>query len=107
MRESNQGQDKADAADAEPVDFSAQESIGKCPKCAGNVFEHGNSFVCEKSVGPEKTCDFRSGKIILQQPCVLGKMKKLLIDGKPTLLKEFVSTRPRRKFSAYLVAKDG
>jgi DNA topoisomerase-3 len=107
MPEFDFGQDKADAADAEPVDFSAQESIGKCPKCAGSVFEHGNSYVCEKSVGPEKTCDFRSGKIILQQPIDLGQMKKLLAEGKTDLLKEFVSNRTRRKFSAYLVAKDG
>jgi len=34
-------------------------------------------------------------------------MKKLLADGKTDLLKEFVSNRTRRKFSAYLVAKDG
>ena len=107
MPEFDFGQDKADAADAEPVDFSAQESIGKCPKCASNVFEHGNSYVCEKSVGPDKTCDFRSGKIILQQPMDIGQMKKLLSEGKTDLLKEFVSNRTRRKFSAYLVAKDG
>ncbi|MDP2882860.1 MAG: DNA topoisomerase III [Azonexus sp.] len=101
------GQDKADAADAEPVDFSAQESLGKCPKCASSVFDHGTSYVCEKSVGPDKTCDFRSGKIILQQPIDLGQMQKLLAEGKTDLLKEFVSNRTRRKFSAYLVAKDG
>jgi DNA topoisomerase-3 len=101
------GQDKADAADAEPVDFSGQESLGKCPKCAADVFEHGTSYVCEKSVGPAKTCDFRSGKIILQQPIDTMQMKKLLADGKTELLKEFVSNRTRRKFSAYLVAQDG
>lgn len=101
------GQDKADAADAEPVDFSEQESLGKCPKCAANVYEHGTSYVCEKSVGPDKTCDFRSGKIILQQPIDAAQMKKLLADGKTDLLKEFVSNRTRRKFSAYLMAKDG
>jgi DNA topoisomerase-3 len=101
------GQDKADAADAEPVDFSGQESLGKCPKCAASVFEHGTSYVCEKSVGPAKTCDFRSGKIILQQPIDTVQMKKLLADGKTELLKEFVSNRTRRKFSAYLVAQDG
>jgi len=101
------GQDKADAADAEPVDFSDQESLGKCPKCAASVFEHGTSYVCEKSVGPAKTCDFRSGKIILQQPVDTLQMKKLLADGKTDLLKEFVSNRTRRKFSAYLVAQDG
>jgi DNA topoisomerase-3 len=101
------GQDKADAADAEPVDFSDQESLGKCPKCAAGVFEHGTSYVCEKSVGPAKTCDFRSGKIILQQPIDAMQMKKLLTDGKTELLKDFVSNRTRRKFSAYLVAQDG
>ena len=101
------GQDKADEANAEPVDFSAQESLGKCPKCDGGVFEHGTSYVCEKSVGPAKTCDFRSGKIILQQPIDAGQMKKLLTDGKTELLREFVSNRTRRKFSAYLVAQDG
>ncbi len=101
------GQDKADAADAEPVDFSGQQSLGKCPKCAAGVYEHGTSYVCEKSVGPAKTCDFRSGKIILQQPIDAAQMQKLLADGKTDLLKEFVSNRTRRKFSAYLVAKDG
>jgi DNA topoisomerase-3 len=101
------GQDKADAADAEPVDFSAQTSLGKCPKCAANVYDHGTSYVCEKSVGPDKSCDFRSGKIILQQPIDAAQMQKLLADGKTDLLKEFVSNRTRRKFSAYLVAKDG
>ena len=101
------GQDKADAADAEPVDFSGQQSLGKCPKCAAGVYDHGTSYVCEKSVGPAKTCDFRSGKIILQQPIDAAQMQKLLADGKTDLLKEFVSNRTRRKFSAYLVAKDG
>ena len=101
------GQDKADEAEAEAVDFSGQESLGKCPKCAAGVYEHGTSYVCEKSLGPAKSCDFRSGKIILQQPIDAAQMKKLLADGKTDLLKEFVSNRTRRKFSAYLVAKDG
>ena len=102
------GQDKAgEDGDAEEVDFSGQENLGKCPKCEGGVFEHGTSYVCEKSVGPSKTCDFRSGKIILQQPIDALQMKKLLADGKTDLLKEFVSNRTRRKFSAYLVAQGG
>ncbi len=101
------GQDRADESNAEPVDFSGQESLGKCPKCTASVYEHGTSYVCEKSVGSDKTCDFRSGKIILQQPIDTVQMKKLLADGKTDLLKEFVSNRTRRKFSAYLVAQDG
>ncbi len=101
------GQDKADEANAEPVDFSGQDSLGKCPKCAANVYDHGTSYVCEKSVGPDKTCDFRSGKIILQQPVDAAQMKKMLETGKTDLLKEFVSNRTKRKFSAYLVVAEG
>ena len=102
------GQERASEGDsAEPVDFSGQESLGKCPKCGAAVHEHGTSYVCEKSVGPARSCDFRSGKVILQQPIAVEQMKKLLSEGKTDLLKEFVSNRTRRKFSAFLVAKDG
>ena len=90
-------------SDAEEVDFSAQQTLGPCPKCSSRVFEHGMSYVCEKSVGPNKTCDFRSGKIILQQEMSRAEMEKLLETGRTSLLKGFVSSRTRRKFSAYLV----
>jgi DNA topoisomerase-3 len=63
------------------------------------------AYVCEKSVGPDKTCDFRSGKIILQQPIEREQMSKLLTDGKTDLLKGFVSNKTKRKFSAFLVRK--
>ncbi|MDR2165231.1 MAG: DNA topoisomerase III [Zoogloeaceae bacterium] len=102
------GQPREDEAQTDPVDFSGQESLGKCPKCGSAVYEHGNAYVCEKSVGMEKTCDFRSGKIILLQPVERMQMQKLLADGRTDLLKEFVSSRTRRKFSAFLVVgKDG
>ena len=87
----------------EPVDFSGQESLGACPKCQARVFEHGMSYVCEKSVGPERNCDFRSGKVILQQSVSHEQMSKLLVDGRTDLLKDFVSSRTNRKFSAFLV----
>ncbi len=102
------GQDKAgEDGEAEEVDFSGQEALGQCPKCAAKVYDNGNNYVCEKAVGASKTCDFRSGKIILQQPIDAAQMKKLLADGKTDLLKEFVSNRTRRKFSAYLVNQNG
>jgi DNA topoisomerase-3 len=88
---------------AEPVDFTGREALGACPKCAARVFEHGMAYVCEKSVGPDKTCDFRSGKVILQQAVEEEQMKKLLATGRTDLLKDFVSARTRRKFSAFLV----
>jgi DNA topoisomerase III len=97
------GQGTGEDGTAEEVDFSAQESLGPCPKCAGRVFEHGMAYVCEKSVGPAKSCDFRSGKVILQQPIERSQMEKLLATGRTDLLKDFVSARTRRKFSAFLV----
>jgi DNA topoisomerase-3 len=102
MPEFDFGQSDADA-DAEEVDFSAQETLGACPKCAARVFEHGMAYVCEKAVGAGKTCDFRSGKVILQQEVARADMQKLLETGKTNLLKGFISNKTRRKFSAYLV----
>ncbi|WP_374513548.1 DNA topoisomerase III [Niveibacterium sp.] len=99
------GQPKDDEL-AEPVDFSGQEALGACPKCRANVYDHGLSYVCEKSVGPGKSCDFRSGKVILQQEIEPAQMRKLLNDGRTDLLKNFVSSRTRRKFSAFLVRGD-
>ncbi len=90
---------------AQPVDFSSQEPLGKCPKCGGRVFELGMSYVCENSVGPSKTCDFRSGKVILQRAIDPEQMKKLLATGKTDLLERFIS-RKGRPFKAYLVSTD-
>jgi DNA topoisomerase-3 len=87
------------------VDFSAQEPLGKCPKCGGRIFESGMSYLCENSVGPNKTCDFRSGKVILQRPIESEQMKKLLATGKTDLLERFIS-RKGRPFKAFLVLTD-
>ena len=94
---------QVDGDDGANVDFSAHETIGACPKCAARVFDHGMSYVCEKSLGAERSCDFRSGKLILQQMIEHDQMRKLLTDGRTDLLREFVSARTRRKFSAFLV----
>jgi DNA topoisomerase-3 len=101
------GQTDSDGS-GEEVDFSEQETLGPCPKCAARVFEHGMSYVCEKSLGAEKSCDFRSGKIILQQAVEREQMHKLLASGRTDLLRNFISARTKRKFSAFLVrAADG
>ena len=96
------GDDDKAKADGEPVDFGGQTSLGACPKCKGRVFEHGASYVCEHAVGAHVTCDFKSGKIILQQPVPREEMSKLLHSGKTSLLENFVSNKTRRKFKAYL-----
>jgi DNA topoisomerase-3 len=96
------GEDARKAEEGEPVDFSGQDSLGACPKCQGHVYEHGTSYVCEHAVGAHVTCDFKSGKIILQQPVAREQMTKLLTTGKTDLLENFVSNKTRRKFKAFL-----
>ena len=86
----------------EAVDFSGQQPLGACPKCGARVFEHGVAYVCEKAVGPQRSCDFRSGRMILQQPIERAQMEKLLASGKTDLLNGFVSKKGR-KFKAFLV----
>ena len=95
------------AESGEAPDFSQQESLGACPKCGGQVFDGGSSYVCERSVGPSPSCDFRTGKIILQQPVDAAQMRKLLSDGRTDLLDGFVSARTKRKFKAFLVKQPG
>jgi len=92
-------------AGGEPVSFDGLTPLGACPKCGARVFEQPMAYLCEKSAGPERTCDFRSGKVILQQPIEVEQMRKLLAEGKTDPLRGFVSNRTRRKFSAQLVKK--
>ncbi|MEP6943300.1 MAG: DNA topoisomerase III [Betaproteobacteria bacterium] len=96
------GDGQGEGSDGEAPDFSLQEPLGPCPKCGSRVFELPAAYVCEKAVGPDKTCDFRSGRVILQRPIERAQMHKLLADGKTDLL-PFVSSRTRRPFSAFLV----
>jgi len=98
---------KEDGADAAPIDFTGKEPLGKCPKCGSRVFDAGMNYLCEKATGPDKTCTFKTGKIILQQEIPPEQVKKLLNDGKTDLLKGFVSKKTNRKFEAFLVVKDG
>ncbi len=96
------GQGSADG-EADEVDFSDREALGPCPKCGAQVYDHGMAYICEKSVGAAKSCDFRSGKVILQQEVSSSQLRKLLATGRTDLLRGFVSARTKRKFSAYLV----
>jgi DNA topoisomerase-3 len=91
---------------AEEVDFSGQESLGKCPRCGSGVFDHGMSYTCEKAVGGIRSCDFKTGKIILKRPIEREQVVKLLVAGRTDLLPKFTSKKGR-PFSAYLVMGAG
>jgi len=98
------GQNNADANGVIPeVDFTGQESVGPCPKCGAPVYEHGMNYICQKATGPNRTCDYRSGKIILQRPIEREQMTKLLTAGRTDLLQKFISKKNNRPFSAFLV----
>ncbi len=83
-------------------DFSNQSSLGACPKCGAGVYEMPTAYVCERSVGPGKSCDFRSGRTILQRTIDREQMQKLLATGRTDLITRFISKKGRA-FNAYLV----
>ena len=84
------------------VDLTGKEPLGKCPKCGGRVFDLGLNYGCEHSADGSKKCDFRTGKLILQQAVEPAQVQKLLAEGKTDLLRGFVSNKTNRKFEAFL-----
>jgi DNA topoisomerase-3 len=97
------------AAPKEPppkIDFTGKESIGQCPKCGGKVFDTEAGYLCEKSQAEKRPCKFKLSKVILQQPIEPAQAVKLLTDGRTDLLKEFVSSKTGKNFSAFLVMDD-
>jgi len=94
-----------EGGEAEAVDLSGLTPLGRCPKCGGGVYEQPMNYVCENAVAGNRSCDFRSGRVILQQTIEPEQMTKLLADGRTDILRNFVSNRTRRKFAAFLVWK--
>ncbi len=90
----------------EDIDFSGQLSLGACPQCGHAIYEHKMFYVCEKAVGVEPACSFKTGKIILSRPIEPEQVVKLLQTGKTDLLNKFISKKGR-PFSAYLVVVPG
>jgi DNA topoisomerase-3 len=99
----------ADGAGGERNDAVVNpEPLGNCPKCGRRVLETGKSYTCEQAIAEKngnnekKACDFRCGRIILQQPIERPQMTKLLATRKTDLLDKFISKRGR-PFKAFLV----
>ncbi|KAI1690534.1 DNA topoisomerase domain-containing protein [Ditylenchus destructor] len=61
----------------EPVDFSGKNLAGSLPQVRRQGLRLGSNYVCEHAVGDKVTCDFKSGKIILQQPVEPEQVSKL------------------------------
>ncbi len=86
----------------EEEDISNLPVVGTCPKCGGRILEGATAYFCENTKD-KQTCDFRCGRVILQQPVTQQEFKKILTENKSSLLPGFVSNRTHRKFKAYLV----
>jgi DNA topoisomerase-3 len=90
---------------AAKIDFTGKESVGKCPKRGGKVFETEHSYICERPQADRKPCKFKLGKTILGRDIPKEQTQKLLATGKTDLLEGFISKRGR-PFSAYLKLED-
>lgn len=89
-------------------EFDKQTALGTCPRCQHNVYEHDMFYICENYITQPRLCEFRSGKIILEQEISSEQMTKLLLNGRTDLLEQFKSLRTGRIFKAYLICqKDG
>jgi DNA topoisomerase-3 len=88
--------------ESEAIDFTGRQALGVCPKCSGAVYEDGMRYLCERNTGPDKSCDFKTGKVVLQQEISAEQVQKLLTEGKTDLLANFKSNRTGRGFKAYL-----
>jgi DNA topoisomerase-3 len=101
------GNDTKPDSEGVAVDFSNQTSLGPCPKCSGAVFAQEKDFVCTNSVAsptnPKPSCNFKTGRQVLQQPISEEQVARLLATGRTDLLDGFVSSRTQKKFTAMLV----
>ena len=89
------------AGDGEPLAIVDPEPLGQCRVCqSGKVFETATAYSCE--MVPQKKCNFRMGKTILQRDIPRPQVEKLLATGKTDLLPKFISSKTKRAFSAYL-----
>jgi len=77
--------------------------VEQCPLCEkGGIYDASNAFACEHTLGPEKKCSFRMGKMILQREISADDVRKIAADGRTGLLTKFISKKGR-PFNAFLV----
>ena len=84
------------------IDFTGKAVIGKCPKCGGNVCDTEAGFVCENSQLEAKSCKFKIGKVILEQPIDAAQAAKILKEKKSDVMEKFIS-KSGKPFPAFLV----
>lgn len=107
--------DRAEGSQRAPEDLSGAEAVAPCPKGArglckcpgGMMLETTSQYVCSHSADPEKGCGFKIWRNMLSHSIRREEIQSLAETGKTPLIDDFVSKRNGKKFSAYLVLKDG
>jgi DNA topoisomerase-3 len=84
------------------IDFTGKPVVGKCPKCGGEVFDVETSYICGNSQLETKSCKFKIGKTILEQPIEAAQAAKILKSNKSDVLDKFIS-KSGKPFPAFLV----
>ena len=81
--------------------------VGKCPICQSEVRETENSIVCVKNpIVSDGKCRFRITKTLLDKSIPSEELRKLLNEGKTSLIQGFKSRKTRRLFDAVLFLKE-
>jgi DNA topoisomerase-3 len=84
------------------IDFTGKPVVGKCPKCGGEVFDVEAGYICGNSQLEAKSCKFKIGKTILEQPIEAAQAAKILKSNKSDVLGKFIS-KSGKPFPAFLV----
>ena len=84
------------------IDFTDKPVVGKCPKCGSKVYDTDAGYLCERSQADQKSCKFKIGKTILEQPIDAVQAAKILADRKSDLMDKFIS-KSGKPFPAFLV----
>ena len=79
------------------------DEVGVCPVCGKTVVRGKYSYGC---TGFEDGCKFRVGINICRRDIPLDEMKRLLTEGRTSMLDGFISKNGKR-FEGRLVIKDG
>lgn len=80
------------------------EVIGKCPNCDAPLIEGEKGYFCKNF--KDKKCNFYLPKKVLGRKIEREEVLELINTGKTKLLYNFIS-KNKKRFSAYLVIKDG
>ena len=95
---------RKDEADGEPVDFSGQKRARRLPEVQGPCLRARQQLrLRARGAAPTLTCDFKSGKIILQQPVrARADDASCWPAARPICSRTSSRTSTRRKFKAFL-----